>query len=262
MKRIIAILIKKVQELFQNDIFILQLIKFFKRIIVSYNMMVDKKRIFYFKIKLLDWFQHNQRSFPWREANRSCYEIVIAEILLQRTKAETVKKYYQVFLNRFNSWESLAASTEVEIGEYLKPFGLWRQRSKRIKALAQEIERLHGLPKSKKQLEKLPIMGKYIVNTILTQCYGHKEAFVDVNMVRVLERFFRPGEKVDFRYDPFIQNLAKKIVYRQKHKETIFLNWAILDFSALVCKSKNPLCSKCPLYRKCNYYHLNTLDNS
>jgi len=97
------------------------------------------------------------------------------------------------------------------------------------------------------------MMGQYIVNAVLTQCYGEKEPFIDVNMVRVLERFFGPREKADIRYDQYIQKLSKKVVYRRKHQETIFLNWAILDFAASICKSRNPICEQCPLKRKCLY---------
>ncbi len=218
---------------------------------------MDTNKIKYFKTKLLNWFYQNRRQFPWRDKDRSCYEIVIAEILLQRTKAETVSKYYQDFLDRFNSWESLANATEDELGEYLKPFGLWRQRSQRVKALALEVKKLGGLPKTRKKLEKLPMMGQYIINAVMTQCYAKKEAFIDVNLVRVLERFFGPREKADIRYDPYIQELAKQIIYRKKHQEVIELNWAILDFAATVCKSQNPLCDICPIKRKCLHYNQN-----
>jgi len=216
--------------------------------------MVDSNKIKYFKSKLLGWFQNNKRTFAWRDEERSCYEIIIAEILLQRTKAETVAKKYESFLNRFTSWEDLANAKEDEIGEYLKPFGLWRQRSQRLKALADEVATMGQLPKSKSKLEKLPMMGQYIINTVLTQCYGKKEAFIDVNMVRVLERFFGEREKADIRYDPYIQELSKKVIYRKSHQETIVLNWAILDFAASVCKSKTPFCTNCILKRKCNFY--------
>jgi len=92
------------------------------------------------------------------------------------------------------------------------------------------------------------------VNSVLTQCHGAKEPFIDVNMVRVLERFFGPREKSDIRYDPYIQELSKKVVYRRKHTETLHLNWAVLDFAAIICKAKKPLCKECPLRRKCLYY--------
>lgn len=213
-----------------------------------------EQEIRYFKTKLLSWYRDNGREFLWRQDGRTCYEIVIAEVLLQRTKAETVSKFYQAFLERFDSWESLESSTEEELGEHLKPLGLWHQRSQRIKALASEIVKSGGIPTKRKKLEALSMMGQYIVNAILTQCFGAKEAFIDVNMARVLERFFGPREKADIRYDSYIQKLAKKVVYRRKHKEVIALNWAILDFAAIVCKSQNPVCKECPLKRKCLFY--------
>jgi len=125
---------------------------------------MDKNKIKYFKTKLLNWFYENRRQFPWRDECRSCYEIIIAEILLQRTKAETVSKIYLSFLDRFDSWESLAKATEEEIEEYLKPLGLWRQKAQRIKALASEVIKVGNLPKNREKLETYPMMGQYIVN--------------------------------------------------------------------------------------------------
>jgi len=113
---------------------------------------MNENKIKYFKTKLLNWFYENRRQFYWRGEDRSCYEIVVAEILLQRTKAETVSKIYLSFLDRFDSWDSLAAATEEEIGEILKPLGLWHQRSKRMKALATEVVKMGLLPKSRKKL--------------------------------------------------------------------------------------------------------------
>jgi len=67
----------------------------------------------------------------------------------------------------------------------------------------------------------------------------------------VLERFFGSRKMADIRYDPYLQDLAKKIVQLKKAKE---INWAILDFATLICQPRNPLCEKCPLCINCIFF--------
>jgi A/G-specific adenine glycosylase len=71
-------------------------------------------------------------------------------------------------------------------------------------------------------------------------------------MARVLERFFGERKMADIRYDPYLQDLAYRIVAHKNSKE---INWAILDFSALICKPK-PLCSLCMLNSRCTYFKI------
>ncbi|HHU27255.1 MAG TPA: hypothetical protein GXZ56_11655, partial [Bacteroidales bacterium] len=73
---------------------------------------------------------------------------------------------------------------------------------------------------------------------------------LDVNMSRLLKRYFIPGEMQDVRNDKEIQELAKKVTNVKACKE---LNWSILDFSALVCKVRKPLCEECVLRSKCSF---------
>lgn len=46
---------------------------------------------------LLKWSQKNLRDFPWRRTKDS-YKIIIAEIMLQRTKANQVAPVFQRFI--------------------------------------------------------------------------------------------------------------------------------------------------------------------
>jgi A/G-specific adenine glycosylase len=94
-------------------------------------------------------------------------------------------------------------------------------------------------------------MGQYIANAVELVVFNQPSPLVDVNMARVLERIFGPRLMADIRYDPYLQNLAFKVV---KHRRTKEINWAILDFAALVCKATNPKHSICPFKEKCLHY--------
>ena len=102
--------------------------------------------------------------------------------------------------------------------------------------------------KSRRKIEALPGVGQYIANAILMFCHGEPQPLLDTNMARVLERYFGPRKLADIRYDPYLQDLSRKVV---NGNNPHIINWAILDFAALVCKIRSPLCESCPLARKC-----------
>lgn len=212
---------------------------------------VSEKEIKYLQRKLLAWYKTSGRHFPWRNKITN-YQAVIAEVLLQRTKAETVAKFYIQFIKDYPNWKSLANADLQDIETYLKPVGLYRQRSVRLQNLAKEMVKRGGrLPKDRQDLESIPFMGQYIANAVELVVFSQPSPLVDVNMARVIERYFGPRKMADIRYDPYLQDLAYRIV---NHKEAKYLNWAILDFAALVCTARQPKCIQCPINKRCKYF--------
>ena len=212
---------------------------------------ISNKKVEFFQNKILEWYHIQGRTFLWRKKGLTHYQYVIAEVLLQRTKAETIAKFYPLFLTEFPNWKSLANANVKRIEKYLIPVGLYHQRSKRLMGLAQEMVKRNGrLPRDREDLESIPFMGQYIANAVELVIFNEPSPLVDVNMARVLERFFGPRQMADIRYDPYLQELSYRIV---KHVNAKEVNWAVLDFAALICKPK-PLCLLCPLASKCSYY--------
>lgn len=215
---------------------------------------IDIHAITLFQDKILAWYFSNGRNFLWREENRSHYEIIISEVLLQRTKAETVSRFYPNFIIKYPTWEALNIATIEQLEDDLKPVGLYKQRAKRVKALALELYERNGtIPTEREELDKMSMVGQYIANAIELQIFKRNKPLLDVNMARVLERYFGPRDLSDIRYDPYLQNLAHQIVNHEKSKQ---INWAILDFAALICKSKKPLCAICFLSANCKFYEI------
>jgi A/G-specific adenine glycosylase len=146
----------------------------------------------------LRWYDEKGRDFPWRGEGADLYRVILAELLLQRTRAETVAAFYDQFTLRFPSWQSLAESTVEEIGQLLKPIGLWRRRAVSLLALATEMAARGGdFPATRTDVKALPGVGQYIANSILLFSAGRAEPLLDVNMARVLERLFGPRRLVD-----------------------------------------------------------------
>ena len=128
---------------------------------------INTSNISEFQLKLINWYVLNGRKFPWREVSLSEYQYIIAEVLLQRTKAETIKIFYPIFIRKFPSWKTLAL-VELEVLESeLRSIGLYRQRALRLKKLAEYlIQKNEFLPSIRSDLEKIPYMGQYIANAV------------------------------------------------------------------------------------------------
>jgi len=222
------------------------------RTIASEQLSEDEK-VSFIQTNLLKWYKTSGRRFYWRKKGLSQYQYIIAEVLLQRTKAETIAKFYPLFIIEFPNWLSLANADLKSIEIFLKPIGLYTQRALRLQNLANEMVKRNGrLPRDRKDLESIPFMGQYIANAVELVIFNEPSPLVDVNMARVIERFFGSRKMADIRYDPYLQSLAYKIV---KHDKTKHINWAILDFAALICKSKSPSCEKCLLSPNCFFYN-------
>jgi A/G-specific adenine glycosylase len=214
--------------------------------------ILSSKKIAHFRGALLDWYANYGRIFPWREKTASIYEVIIAEVLLQRTRAETIAGFYQDFIKKYPSWEVLANACENELANFLRPIGLWRRRSVSLVALAQEMVRKNGIfPRQRENIEALPGIGQYIANAVFLFYYCIPQPLLDVNMARVLERVFGPRQLVDIRYDPYLQKLSLEVVKCKKPRE---VNWALLDLAATICRSNSSLCIECPVRGICLYY--------
>ena len=98
----------------------------------------------HFRAKLLQWYRQHGRHFPWRKRYASNYNKIIAEVLLQRTRAETVAEFFPLFVSRYPSWPQLAAANEDELIALIRPVGLWRRRSTSLMNLAREMVRRKG----------------------------------------------------------------------------------------------------------------------
>lgn len=205
----------------------------------------------FFQEQLIAWFRENGRTFPWRKKSATNYELIISEVFLQRTRAETVAIFLPKFLKKYASWKQLGEASEIELQEIIHPLGLYKQRGSRLYKLAQELKkRKRRFPKERNQVAEIPMMGQYITNAYELFVLKKKSPLLDVNMARLLERFFGHRKTASLAHDPYLQTLAYRVVNIEESKE---LNWAILDYASLVCKRQKPNCSKCLISNKCKF---------
>ena len=214
----------------------------------------EKRKLTWLSRELVEWACDNGRHFPWRSSDAGTYGQVVVEVLLQRTTATAVARFYEAFVARFPSWQDMAGAEVAELEEFLKPLGLWRRRASSLLGLARYAIGAEGrFPRDQREHAQIPAVGQYVSNAIAMFYHGEARPLVDVNMARVIERFVRPRRLADIRYDPWLQAAAHWLVAGPGAPA---VNWAVLDFAALVCKARTPLCSGCPVRRRCAYFLL------
>ena len=205
----------------------------------------------WFRSILLSWQKDNFREFPWRNISDP-YSILIAEMMLQRTRADQVTAVYNIFIKEFPTPHQLSSAEQQRIKDVLHPLGLaWRVPN--FKSVADVlINNYNGrVPKSRAKLLELPGIGEYIAGAILTCAFNKKEWIVDSNIVRIYKRFYGMKTSKEGRRDKNIRILAKLFAKSTKPRAS---SYAILDFTALVCKPNNPTCLNCALRRKCYWF--------
>lgn len=201
---------------------------------------------------LLKWAKDNLREYPWR-ATEDPYKIMIAEIMLQRTKADQVVAIYRDFIKQYPSPHALANASLEEVAASIKSLGL-RKRAHGLKMVAQQLVNKHAgkIPKDRKELLALYGVGNYIADAVLCHAYSVDVLTVDANLARVFKRAFSLQTRTIPQKDKSVRLFASEILsYAENHCRE--LNLAIIDLANLVCTPKKPRCPECPLNLICDY---------
>jgi A/G-specific adenine glycosylase len=212
-------------------------------------LAIDPDKIQWFRRQIKAWFRENRRDFPWRETQNP-YHILIAEILLTRTRSENVVPVYRSFLVKYPTVEDLAKAPLADIEKAIAPLG-FDFRAGQLHRSAERIVSLYGgkIPDNEKDLITLPGVGRYTLNAVLATAFGQRAPVVDTNVVRILERFFGLEGRGEKSRDSYLWDAAEAIAPKRNTKAW---NWTLIDFGALVC-APNPRCSVCPLKKRCNF---------
>lgn len=213
----------------------------------------DKKK---FTNNLLAWYDANARILPWRE-NPTPYRVWVSEIMLQQTRVEAVKPYFERFMKALPSLSDLAYASEDELAKLWEGLGYYNRVRNMKKCAMICMEKYGGkLPSTYEELLKLPGIGAYTAGAVASIAYKECVPAVDGNVLRVFSR-------VLISYDDILKESTKKkfqnIIkeYIPKDRSDAF-NQALMEIGALICvPNAAPKCSICPLAEECLGYQHN-----
>ncbi len=202
---------------------------------------------------LISWFQEHGRDLPWREGKHP-YAVWISEVMLQQTRIEAVKGYYQRFMQALPDVSSLSACEEEVLLKLWEGLGYYN-RARNLKKAAMIIEEEYGgqFPKEYAHLIKLPGFGPYTAGAVASICFNEAVPAIDGNVLRVLSRIWNDDTDV-------LSNAAKKraqesITSVLSDAEPSLFNQAIMELGEVICvPNGEPRCSECPISQMCLAY--------
>lgn len=199
---------------------------------------------------LLSWYEQHARILPWRE-NPEPYRVWISEIMLQQTRVEAVKPYYERFMEALPTVESLAAVEEDRLLKLWEGLGYYNRAKNLKKAAAILVEEYGGrLPCSAGQLMKLPGIGSYTAGAIASIAYGIPVPAVDGNVLRVISRVM--GSREDILKQSVKKRIEEDLASVIPDDRASAFNQGLIEIGAMVCVPNGaPLCGECPFESIC-----------
>ncbi len=205
-----------------------------------------------FRAAILRWGSEHRRWYPWREPKATPFHLLVAEMLLRKTRADNVLPVFERIVGRYPDVGALGRSRIASLEKALTPLGLHRIRARALKGICERISREGGaIPDNYEDLARLPHLGRYGASAVLCFAYGRPMPIVDGNVVRLWNRIFSIPPPRETHKDEGIWEFTAKLMPRGKSRE---FNWALLDLAALVCIPKMPKHQECPAKRFCQLY--------
>ena len=204
-----------------------------------------------FTTTILQWFRENGRALPWRET-KDAYAIWLSEIILQQTRIEQGRPYWERFMKRWPTVEDLARASEDEVLREWQGLGYY-SRARNLHQAAQQVVKMGGFPQTLEGIKSLKGVGDYTAAAIGSIAFGLPVAVVDGNVYRVLARHYgidTPINTTEGKHE--FTALAQELLPKD---EASAYNQGMMDFGAIQCTPQSPRCMICPLQETCVALH-------
>ena len=204
-----------------------------------------------FTTTILQWFRENGRALPWRET-KDAYAIWLSEIILQQTRIEQGRPYWERFMKRWPRVEDLARASEDEVLREWQGLGYY-SRARNLHKAARQVVEMGGFPQTLEDIKSLKGVGDYTAAAIGSIAFGLPAAVVDGNVYRVLARHYgidTPINTTEGKHE--FTALAQELLPKD---EASAYNQGMMDFGAIQCTPQSPRCMLCPLQETCVALH-------
>ena len=199
---------------------------------------------------LVEWYRKNKRDLPWR-VHPDAYRVWVSEIMLQQTRVEAVKPYYERFLRAFPNVQALAEAEEDQLMKMWEGLGYYNRVRNMQKAAQQIMTDYEGrFPKQYDQIIRLSGIGNYTAGAISSFAYGIPKPAVDGNVLRVVSRLLASDAdimKASVRTE--VESLIEEVIPQDAASD---FNQGLIELGAIVCAPNGePKCEECPLRILC-----------
>lgn len=199
---------------------------------------------------LLSWYDNHRRILPWRE-EPTPYRVWVSEIMLQQTRVEAVKPYFERFMKALPNIRALAEAEEEVLLKLWEGLGYYNRVRNLREAAIQIMEEYDGvMPEEYEELLKLKGIGSYTAGAVSSIAYGKANPAVDGNVLRVISRI-RKDERfiTDGKVKQAVEQDLWRIIPSDRPGD---FNQAMMEIGACVCIPNGaPHCEECPLTELC-----------
>lgn len=199
---------------------------------------------------LITWYQNNKRTLPWRE-HINAYRVWVSEIMLQQTRVEAVKPYYERFLQRLPDVEHLASAEEDELLKLWEGLGYYNRVRNMQKAARQIMENYGGeFPRTYEGIAALTGIGSYTAGAIGSFAFGIPKPAVDGNVLRVISRL--TGSDADIMKPSVRKSIEEQLEQVMPKEAAGDFNQGLIELGAIICVPNGMAkCERCPLAHLC-----------
>jgi A/G-specific adenine glycosylase len=200
---------------------------------------------------LTAWFDEYERPLPWRSTTP--WGVMVSEFMLQQTPVDRVLPVWHEWLDRWPTPGDLAAETP---GEAIRAWGRlgYPRRARRLHESATVLVDRHNgvVPHGEAELLALPGVGGYTAAAIRAFAFGLRSVVLDTNVRRVIARTLDaqatpPGHITRGEWQ------RADDLWPRSDAESARWSAAVMEFGALVCTARSPLCSECPVVDGCEW---------
>lgn len=199
---------------------------------------------------LLAWYDEGHRDLPWR-AVPTPYRVWVSEIMLQQTRVEAVRSYFDRWMQALPDIPALAAADEAVYMKLWEGLGYYSRVRNLHRAAVEVCEQYGGeLPADYARLLALPGVGEYTAGAIASIAFGLPVPAVDGNVLRVAARLDNDLTPItDAGYKKQTRARFAALMPADRPGD---LNQALMELGATVCLPNGaPRCADCPLQHLC-----------
>lgn len=187
--------------------------------------------------------------------HKNTFELLIAVILSAQTTDVAVNKVTANLFLKYQNPKELSLALISDVENILKSIGLYKTKAKNIIKTAAIIdEKFNGeVPNNRKDLEKLPGVGRKTANVIRGNIYKIPSIVVDTHVKRISNRlgFTKSEDPTKIEYD-LMDILPKEYWIRY--------NLQVIAHGRNICRARSPKCNQCFLNQLCPHYSKKTLE--